>query len=189
MIVLRFPCVTLIVSHQRTRLDDLGVTHGQHSPTDTAQSHHHHRFPGRSHLLSSARRWQGVCRMCSRLSPLLWLSAHTHGHLSRRWVPDTALPLCPCPAGWSHHLAYPVYEVQSRVHRAAALRLTLPPDAPRGRSRCPVGHPWWPEFGAVRGDLPYLADGPLSPDLRSRPTERRDSPDPMWSAPAAIFSR
>ena len=42
---------------------------------------------------------------------------------------DPPLPLCPYPPGWSHHLAYPVYDVQSRVHRPAAFRLALPQDA------------------------------------------------------------
>src|SRR6266404_7304628 len=114
--------------------------------------------------------------MCTGLHLVPRLSAHTQGALSRRWVPNPSLPLCPCPAGWCHHLAHPMYEVQSGVHRAPALRLALSPDATGGGSRCPVGHPWRPEFGTVRGDLPYLADGPLSPDLRSWPTECRDGP-------------
>jgi len=43
--------------------------------------------------------------------------------------------------GGISNLASPVYEVQSRVHRAAAFRLALSPDATRGGPRCPVGHP------------------------------------------------
>jgi hypothetical protein len=37
------------------------------------------------------------------------------GDLSWRWVLDAPLPLCSCPPGWGHHLAAPVYEMQSRV--------------------------------------------------------------------------
>ena|SRR5215813_10160689 len=59
----------------------------------------------------------------------LGLSARTQSELSRRWVPDPPLPLRPCPPGWSHHLAYPVYDVQSGVHDPPALRLTLSPNA------------------------------------------------------------
>ena len=43
--------------------------------------------------------------------PVPWLSAHAQGHLSRRRVPDPPLALCPCPAGWAHHLAHPVHHV------------------------------------------------------------------------------
>ena len=44
-------------------------------------------------------------------------------------VPDAPLALRPCPAGWSHHLAPPVHHVSCGVHRPAALRLALSPDA------------------------------------------------------------
>ena len=74
--------------------------------------------------------------------PVPWLSAQAQGDLSRRRVPDASLALCPCPPGWAHHLAHPVYEVQSGVHRPAALRLALSPDATGSGPRCPVGHPW-----------------------------------------------
>ena len=33
------------------------------------------------------------------------------GELQRGREPDAPLPLCPCPPGWSHHLAYPVHHV------------------------------------------------------------------------------
>src|SRR5262245_43267758 len=59
--------------------------------------------------------------------------------------------LCACPSGWHRHLADIVHDMQSRVYDLAAFRLALPPDAPRRGSRCPVGHPRWPQFGAVRG--------------------------------------
>ena len=64
---------------------------------------------------------------------VLGLSAETQGHLSRRWVPDPSLALCPRPPGWAHHLAAPVHDVSRGVHRAPALRLALSPDAPGGR--------------------------------------------------------
>ena len=52
--------------------------------------------------------------------------------------------------GGGHHLACPVYKVQSGVHDPPPLRVALLPDAPGGGPRCPVGHAWWTEFGAVR---------------------------------------
>ena len=100
-----------------------------------------------------AWRRQGVSRMCPRLPPGPRLSAQTQGDLSRGRVPDAPLPLCPCPSGWGHHLAYPVHDVQSRVHGPPPLRLALSPDATGGGPRCPVGHAWGPQFGAVRGHL------------------------------------
>ena len=39
----------------------------------------------------------------------------------------------------------------------------------------------------MRGHLPYLADGPLSPGLRSWPPESGDGPDPVWSALPPYF--
>ena len=56
----------------------------------------------------------------------------------------------------------PMHYLQSRLHGPAALRLALSLDATRGGARCAVGHPGWPQLGAVRGDLPYLSHGPLS---------------------------
>jgi hypothetical protein len=50
----------------------------------------------------------------------------TQGELSRRRMPDASLALPPAPAGWSHHLAYPVHRVQSGVHGPPAFRLALP---------------------------------------------------------------
>ena len=144
-------------------------------------------FQRRSDLLSAAWRWQGVCRMCARLPPVPWLSAQTQGDLSRRRVPDAPLALCPCPSGWGHHLAHPVHDVSSGVHGPAPLRLALSPDATGGGPRCPVGHAWRPQFGAVRGDLPYLADGALSPGLCVRPPESGDGADPVWAAAARLF--
>src|SRR5215475_14470896 len=66
--------------------------------------------------------------MCHRLRAVPGFSAQAQGHLSRRRVSDTPLPLPPGPAGWSHHLARPVHHVQSGVHRPAALRLAVPPE-------------------------------------------------------------
>ena len=104
-----------------------------------------------------------------------------------RRVPDAPLALCPCPPGWAHHLACPVHHVQSGVHGPAALRLALSPDAPGGGPRCPVGDAWRTQFGAVRGDLAYLAHGALSPGLCVWPPESGDGADPVWSAPARLF--
>jgi hypothetical protein len=44
-----------------------------------------------------------------------------------------SLALRPGPAGWSHHLAHPVYTVQSGLHGPPALRLTLSLNATRRR--------------------------------------------------------
>src|SRR5215475_10773016 len=56
---------------------------------------------------------------------------------------------------------HPVHHLSRGVHCPAALRFALSPDAPRGRARCPVSHPWRPQFGVVRGDPSYLAHGAL----------------------------
>ena len=91
------------------------------------------------------------------------------------------------PAGRSHHLAYSVYDVSRGVHRPAALRLAVPPDATRGGPRCPVGHAWWPQFGAVRGALSRLAHGALPLDLRSGAAESGASAYAMWPTAARLF--
>ena len=117
------------------------------------------------------------------------LSAQASGDLPRRRVPDASLPLCPCPLGWSHHLAHPVYEVQSGVHRAAALRLMLSPDPTGGGSRCPLGYTRWAQLRVVCGHLPYLPDGPLSLDLCARLPEPGGGADTVWSVPAHVFPR
>src|SRR5712691_6559966 len=88
--------------------------------------------------------------MCPRLRHGPRLSAETQGDLSWRRVPGPPLALRPGPSGWAHHLASPMYDVQSGVHGPAALRLTLTPDATRGGSRCPHGHTRWSQFGAMR---------------------------------------
>src|SRR5713101_303129 len=125
--------------------------------------------------------------MRPRLSPGPGLSTRTQGDLSRRRVLDPALPLCPCPLGWGHYLADTVHDVQSGVHGPPPLRLALSPDAPGGGPRCPVGHTRWPQFGAVRGDLPYLAHGPLSPGLCVWPPGAGDGTDAVWAALAHLF--
>src|SRR5919198_904592 len=112
--------------------------------------------------------------------PLDRLSAHTQGSLSRRRVPDPPLPLRPGPAGWAHHLASPVHHVSRGVHDPPPLRLTLSPDATGGGPR-------WPQFGALCGDLPYLAHGALSPRLCTRPTQFGQGADSVWPVPAHIF--
>src|SRR5947209_4836423 len=81
-----------------------------------------------------------------------------------------------------HHLAAPVYEVQSGVHGPAAFRLALPLDATRRGPRCPLGDPWRPELGAVCGALSPLADGALSPHLCVRPPPSGDRAHPLWAA-------
>ena len=42
--VLRLQCVTPIVSHELTRPDDRGVTHGHSGQTAAREPHHHRRF-------------------------------------------------------------------------------------------------------------------------------------------------
>src|SRR5262245_14571076 len=44
-----------------------------------------------------------------------------------------------------------MYHVQSRLHRPAAFYLALSPDTTRGRTRCPLGHSWGPQFGTLCG--------------------------------------
>ena len=70
------------------------------------------------------------------------------------------LPLRSCPSGWAYHLASPVHHCQAVftvlphfVLRYRQMRPEVTRDAPDHR---------WPQFGAVRGPLPYLPDGPLS---------------------------
>jgi hypothetical protein len=46
--------------------------------------------------------------------------------------PDAPLPLCARPPGRGHHLASPVYEMQSGVHGPTALRLALSLDVTGG---------------------------------------------------------
>src|SRR5262249_40682728 len=82
--------------------------------------------------------------------------------------------------GGGDHLASPVHDVSCGVHRAAAFRLALSPDATGGRARCPLGHPWRPELRAVRGALSYLAHGALSPRLCLRPPQPRLGLGPVW---------
>src|SRR4029434_1991994 len=186
MIVLRFQCVTHIMSHQLTRPDDREVTQGHSGHTDARKPHHHRRFPKRSDVLPAAWRWSGVPRMCPRLRHVPRLSAEIQSHLSRRLVPDPSLPLCPCPAGWSHHLAHPMYEVQSGVHRATALRLELSSDATGGGSRCPDGYTRWAQLRVVCGHLPYLPHGSLSLGLRVWPPKSAHGAYPVWAAPAHL---
>src|SRR5512145_1231064 len=70
-------------------------------------------------------------------------------------------PLCTGPSGRGPHLADPVHNVPSGFHDPATFHLALSPDAPRSCSRCPLGHPWRSELGALCGDPSYLTDGPL----------------------------
>src|SRR6476660_3342360 len=81
-----------------------------------------------------------------------WLSTPPQGDLSWRRVPHAPLPLRSGPSGWSHHLAPPVHHLQGGIHRAAALRLALSPDAPGDGAPSPVSDARWTEFGAVRRD-------------------------------------
>src|SRR5215831_7617023 len=121
------------------------------------------------------------------LSPGPRLSTRTQGDVSRRRGPDAPLTLCPRSAGRGHDLAAPVHRLSRGVHGPAAFRLALPLDAPGGGPRCPVGHPWRSELGAVRGAVSYIADGALSPHLCVRPPESRDRAHPMWLVAAGLF--
>src|SRR5687767_5714081 len=121
-----------MVSHQLTTPDDLGVTHEHSGQTNPRKPHDHRRFPERSDVLPTAWRWEGVPRMCHRLHHVPWLSTQAQGDLSRRWVLDAPLPLHACPLEWRHHLAAPVYEMQSRVHSPPTFRLALSPDVSEG---------------------------------------------------------
>src|SRR5215831_19716664 len=125
--------------------------------------------------------------MCAGFHPVPRLSARTQGHVSRRGVPDPPLPLCPRPAGWTHHLAAPVHHVSRGVHSPAPLRLALSLDAPGGGARRPLGDAWGPEFGTVRRDWAYLAHGALPPRLCVRKTESGRRTDPVRPATARLF--
>src|ERR671932_1076888 len=125
--------------------------------------------------------------MCPRLRDVPRLSIETQSHLSWGWMSDAPLALCPCPPGWRHHLADPMYHVSCGVHRPAAFYLALPPDASGGGPGCTVGHARRPQFGAVRRALPSLPDGALSPGLRVWPPESRDRAHPMWIGAAGLF--
>src|SRR5439155_10939025 len=162
--------------------DNLGVTHGHSGETDARKPHHHCRFSRRSDVFLPDSRREGVSRVRVRLPPLPRLPTETQGDLSRRRVPDAPFALCPYPSEWGDHLAHPVHDVSCGIHRPAAFRLAVPPDAPRGGSRRLAGHPRWSQSGMVRGDLPPLADGALSPGLCIRPPQSGDGLDPMWLA-------
>src|SRR5215468_10714163 len=121
------------------------------------------------------------------LLPLVRLSARTQGNLLRRRVPDPPLPLCAGSPRGPHHLAHPVHHLSRGVHCPAALRFALSPDAPRGRARCPVSHPWRPQFGVVRGDPSYLAHGALPSGVCARPPEAGTGAHAVWPAPAHLL--
>ena len=93
------------------------------------------------------------------------------------------------PLGRSYPLAHPVHHLQGGIHRLAALRLALPNDEASRGPRCPDCHPGWPQFGMVCGDLPHLAHGPLSRDLRLWPTQCGHGADPGWLAVADVYPR
>src|SRR6266702_74947 len=53
-----------------------------------------------------------------------------------------------------------IWRIQCTTCKAV---FTVLPHYAAGRGpRCPVGDPWWPQLGAVRGPLPCLTDGGLS---------------------------
>src|SRR2546428_13258686 len=115
------------------------------------------------------------------------LSVHTHGDLSRGWVSDAPLASCPCPSGWSHDLAAPVHDVQSRVYGPTACRLTLSLYAPRHGSQRPVGDVWGPECGALCSALAYFPDGPLSPGVCLGPPGAGHGAHPVWARSPWLF--
>src|SRR5262245_47223345 len=71
--------------------------------------------------------------------------------------------------------------------RAAALRLALSPDAPRGRARCPRGDAGWAQCGTLCGALSYVPASPLSSPLCVWPPESGVSADPVWVAAPGVF--
>src|SRR4030095_8206181 len=83
------------------------------------------------------------------------------------WLGVAVMPLLlhPGPLEWSYHLAHPVHDLQSRVHRPAALRLARSLDVPRSGTQCPIRHARWSQFGAVCSDRASLAHGPLPAGL------------------------
>src|SRR5262249_38754147 len=57
-----------MLGHQPLQLSDLRMTHAPPHPPDPRQPDHYCRLSKRSGLLSTAWRWQSVCRMRPRLS-------------------------------------------------------------------------------------------------------------------------
>src|SRR5262249_9047637 len=115
------------------------------------------------------------------------LSTHPHGELSRGRVSYPPLALCPCPAGWSHHLVGPVHKVQSRIHGPPAFRPALSLDATREGPRRLVSDAWRAQFGTGRGGLPSRPDSPLPPGLYVWPPGAGDRPDAVWPALAHLL--
>ena len=95
----------------------------------------------------------GHCRNESLRWGTLLDSNPPQGQLQQGREPDAPLPLCPSPAGGSHHLAGPAYHMPSGVYHPLPLRLTLSLEAAGRGPRCFVGDAWWPGFGAVRGHV------------------------------------
>src|SRR5215471_14362033 len=125
--------------------------------------------------------------MCAGLHPVHRLSARTQGHVSRRWVPDPPLPLCPRSSGWAHHLADPMHHVSRGVHGPAPLRLALSRDAPGGGAQCPLGDAWGAQFGTLRRHWAYLPHGALSPHLCAGTPESRGCADPRCGLPLPTY--
>src|SRR5919201_4749175 len=125
--------------------------------------------------------------MCPRLRAVPRLPVETQSHLSWGWLSDPSLALCPCALGGSHHLAHPVHSRSCRVHRPTPLHLAVSPDASRGGPQRLIGDAWGAECGAVRDDLPYLPDGPLSPRVCLWPPGARDRADAMWAPLASLL--
>src|SRR5689334_10679712 len=101
-------------------------------------------------------------------------------------MPDTPLPLCPCPPRWGHHLAYPVHAMPRRVHGPPALRLTLSRHATGGGPQGFVGDAWWTQFRVVCRHLPSLPYDPLSLGLCVWLPQSGHGADAVWTPPALL---
>ena len=165
-----------------------GVTHGLKWPNrreKTAPSPS--IFEMKSLTLPDCRR-QSVCRMGPRLSPRSRLSAHTQGQLQRGWESDAPLHYARIRLG-----GLTIWRIQCTTCRAVftilPLRLALSPDATGSGPRCLVGYTRRPQFGTVRGPLPYLTDGPLSYGVCTGSPELGVRADPVWLAAARLCPR
>src|SRR5215470_16231006 len=182
-----FHDVTRTMSHPHQRPFQPRMRHGTERETDPPKPYHHGRFPGALRLLAADERWQGMCRMCLRLSPLPGLSAHPESDLHRRWVSDPPLPLCSDSIGRAHHLAYSVHRMQGGLYGVAPLRLALSLHESRCGAPSPARHPRWPQSRMVCDHLSHRHDVSLSLDVCLWPPQCSHGADPVWLTVADLY--
>src|SRR5215813_11839385 len=120
--------------------------------------------------------------MRERFPPLSRLSAPPQGQLQRGWEPDPPLPLCPCPAGWSYHLASRsctptlriIRSAQKPAKRLGFYHLILQ----HGSRQCPRPLPQGQVFVGLKGSpysLPPCTPSP-TPLVRSHASGPQSAP-------------